>query len=49
MVSSRRNSQMGIAGILFVIVCTVGVADRVLAGDGKTKEPAGVVDQAAQR
>ena len=36
---------MGIAGILFVIVCTVGVADLVLAGDGKTKEPAGVVDQ----
>jgi hypothetical protein len=46
MVSSRRNSQMGIAEILFVIVCTVGVADLVLAGDGKTKEPAGVVDQA---
>ena len=37
---------MGIAEILFVIVCTVGVADLVLAGDGKTKEPAGVVDQA---
>ena len=36
---------MGIAGISFVIVCTVGVADFVLAGDSKTKEPAGVVDQ----
>jgi hypothetical protein len=37
--------QMGIARILFVIVCTVGVEDFVLAGDNKTKEPAGVVDQ----
>ena len=36
---------MGIAGIVFVIVCTLGVADFVLAGDNKTKEPAGVVDQ----
>lgn len=45
MVSSWRNGQMGIAGILFVIACTLGVADLVLAGDDKTKEPAGVVDQ----
>ena len=36
---------MGIAGIVFVIVCIVGVADFVKAGDDKTKEPAGVVDQ----
>ena len=36
---------MGIARIVFVIVCTLGVADLVLAGDDKTKEPAGVVDQ----
>ena len=36
---------MGIAGILAVIVCTLGVADFVLAGDDKTKEPAEVVDQ----
>ena len=36
---------MGIAGIAFVIVCTLGVADIVLAGNDKTKEPAGVVDQ----
>lgn len=36
---------MGIAGILFVIVCLLGAADFVLAGDDKTKEPAGVVDQ----
>ena len=45
MVSSWRNGQMGIAGIVFVILCTLGVADGVLAGDNKTKEPAGVVDQ----
>jgi hypothetical protein len=45
MVSSWRTGQMGIAGILFVIVCTVGVADGVLARDDKTKEPAGVVNQ----
>ncbi len=36
---------MGIAEVLFVIVCTLGAADGVLAGDDKTKEPAGVVDQ----
>ena len=36
---------MGIAGIVFVIVCTLRVADFVLAGDDKAKEPAGVVDQ----
>lgn len=45
MVSSWRKGQMGIAGILFMIVCIVGVADFVLAGDNKTQEPAGVVDQ----
>ena len=45
MVSSWRNGHTGIAGILFVVVCTLGVADPVLAGDEKTKEPAGVVDQ----
>jgi hypothetical protein len=45
MVSSWRKCQMGIAGIVFVIVCSLGVADLVLAGDDKTKEPAGVVDQ----
>src|SRR5437773_5202553 len=37
---------MGVAGILFVIVCIVGMANFVQAGDNKTKEPAGVVDQA---
>ena len=36
---------MGIAGIVLVIACSLGVADLVLAGDDKTKEPAGVVDQ----
>jgi hypothetical protein len=45
MASEWRNSQMGIAGIAFVIVCNLGVADFGLAGDDKTKEPAGVVDQ----
>ena len=45
MVSSWRNGQMGIAGISFVIVCTLGAADGVLAGDDKTKEPPGIVDQ----
>ena len=45
MVFSWRNGQMGIAGIAFVIVCTLGVADIVLGGNDKTKEPAGVVDQ----
>jgi hypothetical protein len=45
MVSSWSKCQMGIAGIVLVIVCTLGVADLVLAGDDKTKEPAGVVDQ----
>lgn len=45
MVSWWRNGQMGIAGILSVVVCIVGVADFVLAEDNKTKEPAGVVDQ----
>jgi hypothetical protein len=45
MVSSWRKCQMGIAGIVLVIVCNLGVADLVLAGDDKTKEPAGVVDQ----
>ena len=37
---------MGVAGILFVIVCIVGMANFVQAGDNKTEEPAGVVDQA---
>jgi hypothetical protein len=45
MVSSWRKCQTGIARIVFVIVYTLGVADLVLAGDDKTKEPAGVVDQ----
>ena len=45
MVFSLRNGQMGIAGIAFDIVCTLGVADFVLARDDRTKEPAGVVDQ----
>ena len=45
MVSSWRNGRMGIAGIVFVIVCTLGVAEGVLAGDNKTEEPAKVVDQ----
>ena len=36
---------MGIAGIVFVVVCSLGVAALVLAGDDKTKEPAGAVDQ----
>ena len=36
---------MGILGIGFMIVGILGVADGVLAGDHKTKEPAGVVDQ----
>jgi hypothetical protein len=45
MVSSWRNGRTGILGILFVIVCSLGVADGVLAGDDKTKESAGVVDQ----
>jgi hypothetical protein len=44
MVSLWRNGEVGIGGILFVIVCTVGVAGFVLAGDNKTKAPAGVVD-----
>ncbi|MGH7221461.1 MAG: hypothetical protein ACREI1_14170 [Nitrospiraceae bacterium] len=41
----ERNGRMGIAGIEIVIECTLGVADFVLAGDNKTKEPAGCVDQ----
>ena len=45
MVFSWRNGHTGIAGVLLVIVCTVGVADLVLAGDDKTKEPAGILDQ----
>jgi hypothetical protein len=45
MVSLWRNGWMGIAGILFVIVCSLGVADLVVAGDDKTKQPDGVVDQ----
>lgn len=45
MVSALRDGQMGLAGIVFVIMCTVGAAEGVLAGDDKTKEPAGVVDQ----
>ena len=36
---------MGILGIVAVIVCILGAADGVLAGDQKTKEPTGVVDQ----
>lgn len=47
MISSWRNGQIGIAGIVFIIVCTVGGADLILAGDDKTKEPAWAVDQAA--
>jgi hypothetical protein len=43
-VFSWRNGQIGIAGIIFVIVCSLGVVDLVLAGDAKSKEPAGVVD-----
>lgn len=45
MVFSWRNGQIGIAGIIFVIVCSLGIVDLVLAGDAKSKEPAGVVDQ----
>ena len=45
MVSSWRNGQIGITGILVVIVYTLGAAALVLAGDDKTKEPAGVVEQ----
>ena len=45
MVFSWRNGQIGIAGIIFVIVCSLGVVDLVLAGDAKSKGPAGVVDQ----
>lgn len=45
MVSSWRNGQICAAGIVGVIVCTVGGADGVLAGDIKTKESSGVVDQ----
>ena len=36
---------MSIAGIVCVIVYTLGMAGSVLAGDNKTKEPAEVVDQ----
>ena len=36
---------MGIAGVVFVIVCILGVADGILAGDDTAKKPAGVVDQ----
>ena len=45
MVFSWRNGQIGIAGIIFVIVRSLGVVDLVLAEDAKSKEPAGVVDQ----
>lgn len=45
MVSAWRNGQMGIAGIVVVIVCTLGAVGGVLAGDDKAKEPVGVVDQ----
>ena len=45
MVSSWRDSHMGIAGMSLMIVCILGMADLVLAGDDKTKEPPGVVDQ----
>jgi hypothetical protein len=45
MVFSWRNGPTGIAGVVFIFVCIVGVADFVLAGDNKAKEPAGVVDQ----
>ncbi len=34
---------MGIAGILFVTVCSLGAADPVLSVDYKTRELAGVV------
>jgi hypothetical protein len=37
--------QTGIAGILFVTVCSLEAADPVLVGDDKTKEHVGVVDQ----
>ena len=36
---------MDIARIVLVIVCSLGMAGLVLAGDDKTKEPVGVVDQ----
>lgn len=36
---------MGIAGMSLMIVCILGMADLVLAGDDKTKEPPGVGDQ----
>jgi hypothetical protein len=45
MVASWRNGQIGIVGIVCVIVCTLEVVDLVLAGDSKIKEPSGVVDQ----
>lgn len=45
MVSVQRNGRMGIAGIVFVILCILGTADSIPAGDDKTKEPAGVVDE----
>jgi len=43
MFSSRRAGQVRIAGVV-VVVCFLGAAGFVLAGDKKTKEPAGVVD-----
>ena len=45
MVSVQRNGRMGIAGIVFVILCILGMADSIPSGDDKTKEPAGVVDE----
>ena len=36
---------MGTLRIGFVMVCILGVAEGVLAGDHKAKEPTGVVDQ----
>jgi hypothetical protein len=44
MVSPRRIGQVSIAGIV-VTVCSLGAADLAMAGDKKTKEPAGVVNQ----
>ena len=45
MVSSWKNAPLDIAGIVCVAWLTLGVADFVLAGDNKAKEPSGVVDQ----
>ena len=49
MVSVQRNRRMGIAEILFVISCILGMADGIPAGDDNTKESAWLVDKSAQR